>query len=197
MTNLKYKLVFKADRPMQICVRYGLVEHPESFKTQMIKVDPKHPGELHDWVMGNDFPIVKVSELLEIAPLTLQVVVFKDRENGEVQARVRYPFRMIPPSQYISVVSSFDPSNRLLYLDVVHLANDPVTGPVRVYASIGGGVNSGVIRRSRIYEFVFWVPPALKKVTWRVGVESMPAAFHEEIETPVPQVQAPEKPPAL
>ena len=197
-TKLKYKLVFTSDLPMKLVVRYGLKEHPESFKTKTIEVSPKRQGEVIDFVMGNDFQIVKTSELLEIPPLTLQVTAFKDKENGEVMGRGRYPFRMIPPQQYISVAANFDPGARLLYLDVVHLANDPVTGPIKVYASIGGREGWAILHRSRFASFVIAIPLNLKKVRWRVGVESMPNAFYEEIDTPAPQVEAPpEKPPAL
>jgi hypothetical protein len=195
-TNLKYKLVLSSERAMKVCVRYGLKEHPESFKTVIKDISPKRKADVIDSVKGNDFPIVKVNELLDIAPLTLAVTVFKDKENGEVLGKGVYPFRMIPPPRYISVSANFEPGTRLLYLDVVHLANDPVTGPVKVYASIGGQEGWAWIRRSRFVTFAIPVPPLMKKVTWRVGVESMPAAFHEEVETPTPQVEEP-KPPAL
>jgi hypothetical protein len=196
-TNLKYKLVLTGDRPLKLWVRYGLKEHPESYQTKMVEVSPKRRGEIIDVVRGNDFQIVKTdNNLLDIAPLTLQVTVFKDRDNGEVVGRGRYPFKMIPPPQYIAVSANFEPATRLLYLDVVHLANDPVTGPVKVYASIGGQEGWAWIRRSRFVTFAIPVPPSLKTVTWRVGVESMPGAFREEIETPVPQGQE-AKPPAL
>jgi hypothetical protein len=72
-----------------------------------------------------------------------------------------------------------------------------VTGPVEVYASIGGEERSTWIRRSRYVTFYKQIPPTVKKVTWRVGVESMPGAFREEIETPTPQPEEPAKPPAL
>jgi hypothetical protein len=195
-TNLKYKLVLSSERALKVCVRYGLKEHPESFKTAIRDIAPKRRGEVIDFVKGNDFPIVKANELLDIAPLTLAVTVFKDRENGEILGKGVYPFRMIAPPQYISVTANFDPGTRFLFLDVVHLANDLVTGPVKVYASIGGQEGSAWIRRSRFVTFAIPVPPTMKKVTWRVGVESMPAAFREEVETPTPQVEEP-KPPAL
>ena len=196
-TNLKYKLIFTSDRPLKIWVRYGVKEHPESFQTKALAVSATKRGEVVDVIHGNDFPIVKTSELLEIAPLTLQVTVWKDRENGEVVGKGRYAFRMIPPQQYISVAANFDPGTRLLYLDVVHLANDPVTGPVKVVASVGGQDGWAWIRRSRFVTFAIQIPPTMSKVTWRVGVESMPNAFHEVIETPIPQSEQPPMPPAL
>jgi hypothetical protein len=196
-TNLQYKLVLTSDRPSKVCVRYGLKEHPESFQTKTLDVTPKRRGEIIDVIRGNDFPIVKTSELLDIAPLTLQVTVFKEKENAEVLGRGQYPFRMIAPQQYIAVSANFDPGTRMLFLDVVHLANDLVTGPVEVYASIGGEERSTWIRRSRYVTFYKQIPPTVKKVTWRVGVESMPGAFREEIETPTPQAEEPAKQPAL
>jgi hypothetical protein len=196
-TNLKYKLILSSDRTMKVAVRYGLKEHPESFQTKTLEISPKRRGEVIDMIRGNDFPIVKTSELLDIAPLTLVVTVSKERDGGEVLGKAVYPIRMIAPPQYIAVSANFDFTARLLYLDVVHLANDPVTGPVKVYASIGGQEGWAWIRRSRFVTFAIPVPPNMKKVTWRVGVESMPGAFREEIETPTPQVEEPAKAPAL
>jgi hypothetical protein len=196
-TKLKYKLVLSTERTMKVCVRYGLKEHPESFQTKILDISPKRRGEIIDVVEGNDFPIVKTNELLDIAPLTLVVTVFKDRENGETMGKGIYPFRMIAPPQYIAVSANFDPGPRLLYIDVVHLANDPVTGPVKVYASIGGQEGWAWIRRSRFVTFAIPVPPTMKKVAWRVGVESLPGAFREEIETPTPQLEESPKAPAL
>ena len=92
---------------------------------------------------------------------------------------------MILPPQYISVAANFDPGTRLLYLDVVHLANDPVTGPVQVYASFGGRGLAADLPRSRFVDLLVPVPAAVKKVSWRVGVENLPGAFREEIETAV------------
>jgi hypothetical protein len=185
-TNLQYKLELTTDRPMKLVVRYGLQEHTDSYKTRTLEIGPKKKGEIIEILKGNDFPIVKADELLNVAPLNLLVTIWKDRENGEVQGRARYTFRMIPPSRYISTLAEFDPSTRMLNLWVTHLANDPVTGPVEIFASIGGGDAKAWIRRSRIAPFSFHVPPATKSVTWRVGIESMPAAFRETIETPVP-----------
>jgi hypothetical protein len=34
----------------------------------------------------------------------------------------------------------------------------------------------------------------MKKVTWQVGVQSMPGAFRGDIETPIRQVEEPAKP---
>jgi hypothetical protein len=194
---LKYKLILSSDRTMKVAVRYGLKEHPESVQTKNLEISPKRRGEIIEMIRGNDFPIVKTSELLDIAPLTLVVIVSKERDGGEVLGKAVYPVRMIAPPQYIAVSANFDFTARLLYLDVVHLANDPVTGPVKVYASIGGQEGWAWIRRSRFVTFAIPVPPNMKKVTWRVGVESMPGAFREEIETPTPQVEEPAKAPAL
>jgi hypothetical protein len=196
-TNLKYKLVLSTDRTLKVFVRYGLKDHPEPSKSKTLEISPKRRGEIIDIIQGNDFPIVKTSELLDTAPLTLVVTVFKDREGGEIMGKGVFPFRMIATPQYISVAADFDVGARLLYLNVVHLANDPVTGPVKVYASIGGQEWWAWIYRSRFVTFPILVPPNLKKVTWRVGVESLPGAFREEIETPTPQVEEPAKAPAL
>lgn len=190
-SDLRYKLVVKADRAMKVVVRYGLKEHVDSFKTKTLEIGPKKTGEIIDVVRGNDFPIVKGEEQLLVSPLNLTVTVWKDREGGELQGRAKYLFRMIPPAQYISTAAEYDPSLRMLYVWVTHLANDPVTGPVTVTASVGGGEIRAVLRRSRIAPFEFQIPPTVKAVTWRVGVETMPNVFRETVETPPPPSAAP------
>ena len=55
-TNLKYKLVFNADRPMKVVVRYGLEEHPESFKTRDPRDRPQEAGRVQrPRQVGDDF----------------------------------------------------------------------------------------------------------------------------------------------
>lgn len=185
-TDLQYKLVLTTDRPVKAVVRYGLQEHPESFKTKTLDLGPKKKGEIIDLIKGTDFPILKADDQLSLGPLNLVVTVRKDRENGEIQGRAKYVFRVVPPSGYISPSVEFDPTTRTLYLWVTHLSSDPVTGPVSVIVSIGGSEARTWIRRGRIVPFSFQVPLAAKSVTWRVGVESLPNAFRETVDTPPP-----------
>ena len=49
-----------------------------------------------------------------------------------------------------------------------------------------GWVGGFLVGRSRMAGFAFLVPRTVKKVRWRVGVEGMPGAFVEDVETPVP-----------
>jgi hypothetical protein len=183
-TYLQYKLVLTAVLPMKVWVRYGFKEHPESYQTKPLEIGPGKRGEIHDVVKSNDFPIVKPDEHLDVAPMNLLVTIWKDKVDGEIVGKSKYTFQMIPPSRYISTATDFDPGSRTLSIWVTHLGSDPVTGPVEIFASIGGRVESNWIRRSRIAPFEFRVPPGAKSVTWRVGIESVPAAFRETIETP-------------
>src|SRR5262249_2178065 len=141
-TNLRYKLVLTTDNPQKVVVRYGLQEHAYSYKTKTLEIGPKRKAEILDIIKGSDFQPVKRGggQQLEDAPLNMLVTIWKDQENGVIQGRAKYVFRRIPPSQYISTSAEFDPSTRILNLWVTHLASDPVTGPVDVFASIGGKV---------------------------------------------------------
>src|SRR5262249_23996361 len=77
-TNLQYKLVLTADRPMKVVVRYGYQEKPESFKSQIVTLSPvakgrvnaRFLGQITDRVLGNDFQIKKekADEPLQIPP---------------------------------------------------------------------------------------------------------------------------------
>jgi hypothetical protein len=178
-----------------VVVRYGLQEHVDSFQTKQVDLHPRKKGEVIDKVLGDKFQIKKEGEMLEIPPLNLLVTVFKDREGGEIQARRKYTFRMIPPSQYIFPSAVFDPGTRLLVINAVHLANDPVTGPVEVYCSVGNSPRyQALIGRSRFYTFGFPIPPTVPKVKWSVGVEQMPAAFQDVVDTPTPPPPPPPPP---
>ncbi|MHC5544665.1 hypothetical protein ACYOEI_41060, partial [Singulisphaera rosea] len=182
-TELKYKLMMTTTKPMKVVVRYGFKEHLESFKTKTVEIGPKKAGEIHDIIKGTDFPLIK-EETLALAPLNLMVTIWKDRENGEVQGRAKYVFRVIPPNQYIATFAEFDPASRYINIWVSHLGSDPVTGPVTIIASVGGGEIRVVTPRSRIATFSFPVPLMVKSVTWRVGVEHVPNAYRETIDTP-------------
>jgi hypothetical protein len=183
-TYLQYKLVLTAELPMKVWVRYGYKEHPESYQTKPLEIGPGRRGEIQDVVKASDFPLVKSGEHVDPAPLNMLVTIWKEKVNGEIVGKSKYTFQMIPPSRYISTAAEFEPGTRTLSIWVTHLANDPVTGPVEILASIGGRVERDWIRRSKIAPFEFRVPPGAKSVTWRVGIESIPAAFRETIETP-------------
>jgi hypothetical protein len=185
-TNLQYKLILKAAMPVRAVVRYGLTDHPKSFKEETVELDMKRPCEIHDVVKGDDFRIDRANGKLVIPPLNLEVAVSKDRVNGPPLGQARYTFRMIRPEEYIETKSDFDPIQRILTLLVTHLGNDKATGPVEVVASIGGEARKLWIPRSRWASFQLAVPAGEKNVRWRVGIESMPQAFTGEVETPPP-----------
>jgi hypothetical protein len=198
-TNLQYKLVLTADRPLKAVVRYGLEEQPQAFQVVTVEVGPKKKAEITGVVKYDDFPIVRGKEQnsVDVAPLNLSVVIWKDREKGELQGKANYTFRMLPPSQYMSVQTDYDPVQRVVWVYVTHLANDPVTGPVDVFGSIGtGGVFPARIRRSRFVPYWFIVPATVKSVRWQVGVEHMASAFSGTIETPPPEPPPAAPPPA-
>ena len=197
-TNLQYKLVLASDRPMKAVVRYGLKEHPESFQVATVEVGPKKKAEVGGIVKWDDFPIVREKDKAtpEIIPLNLSVAILKESEKGEVQGKANYVFHLLRPEQYMSVQTDFDPVQRVVWVYVTHLANDPVTGPVDILGSPGGGgVFQARIARSRFVPFWFIAPAVLKGVRWQVGVEHMNPAFSGTIETPPPE-PPPAAPPA-
>jgi len=183
-TNLQYKLILNAELPVRAVVRYGLTDHPRSFKEETVPVDPQKPFEIHGAVKGDDFLINRVDGKLVIPPLNLEVAVSKDRVNGPPLGQARYTFRMIRPEEYIETKSDYDPIQRVLTILVTHLASDKATGPVEVVASIGGAAQPIRVPRSRWAYFLFPIPPGEKKVRWRVGIESNPEVFTGEVETP-------------
>jgi hypothetical protein len=183
-SNLQYKLTLNTESKMRAVVRYGLKEHPKSFKEVIVELDPKKPKEIHDTVRGDDFQNDRTGGKLFIPPLNLEVTVSEDRANRPRLGHARFPFRMIPPEEYIQPECEWDPIQRVLNILVVHLARDKATGPVEVLASIGGRPLQAWVRRSSGYIFQFPIPPGEKKVRWRVGIERIPQAFSGDVETP-------------
>src|SRR5262249_30630219 len=166
MSNLRYKLALKPNLPVRAVVRYGLTDHPKSFKEQAVILDPKKPFEIHDVVKGDDFLIDRVGGKLVIPPLNLEVAVREDRANGPSLGQARYTFRMIPPEEYNKTEHHYDPIRRILTVLVIHLARDKATGPVNVVASIGGQAKGFLLPRSSWASFEFSVPPSETKVRW-------------------------------
>lgn len=207
--GLRYNLLITSEEKRRIWVRYGLEQEGQELKetilTQTLDLLPRAERLIAgDKSAPTSSGIVRPEQFVFPeksafdTAMHVVVTVLRDGPNGSILATRRYPFRVIPPSQYVSADPVYDPATRTLTVWVLHRRDDPVTGPIEIGAAVGSlsNVKTFQLKRGDHCYFNFAIPLSLPKIVWSVTVEGIPNAIRAELDTPAPPPPPVVAPPA-
>jgi hypothetical protein len=171
--DYQLKVEGKSGLPMKVRVKYGLEGQTEPHREELLELTAAKPaGEIAGMVASQDIPVDR--------PRNLVVTVTREAGVKPVSKRL-FPFRQVPPKDYISVDATLSQAEGRLYLAVRRLRTDPVTDSFPVLATVAGQTDRHVFhQRGEVKFFSFSVPAQAATVPWSVTVEGVTDAFHGE-----------------